>query len=85
MSIVVFWMAAPGISASETFNDNELSAALTLTQIKRNEGKRHVCISSELSDSVGKPGVDAVKDGRLPDGHTYDWDKRHRANPELKE
>lgn len=81
MSIVVFWMEAPGISASESFDDSQLLAALALTQTKRNEGKRHVCISSELSDSVGQPGVDAVAGGRLPNGEVYDWNKRHRANP----
>jgi hypothetical protein len=28
---------------------------------------------------VGKPGVDAVVDGKTPDGHDYEWSKTGRA------
>jgi hypothetical protein len=28
---------------------------------------------------VGKPGVDAVVDGKTPDGHDYEWSKAGRA------
>ena len=82
MSIIVFWLTPLGAAEHMQFSDAELTGALQLCAIKRAEGMRHVCISSELSDNVGKPGVDAVQGGHLPDGRLYDWNKRHRANPE---
>lgn len=35
-----------------------------------------VTFCSENMDSVGKPGVDSVKDGKTPDGIEYSWVKR---------
>lgn len=79
MSIVVFWLEAPGAASHRAFGAGQLADALRFTEALRSAGKRHVTISSELGDSVGKPGVDAVEDGRLPDGEAYDFHKRHRG------
>jgi len=43
-------------------------------------GRSHVCISSELGDSIGKPGVTSIKDGKTPDGHIYEWSKKQRGD-----
>jgi hypothetical protein len=79
MSIVVFWMEAPDASAHRAFDDGQLTDALKFTEALRAAGKRHVTISSELGESIGKPGVDAVEGGRLPGGEAYDFHKRHRG------
>jgi hypothetical protein len=35
-----------------------------------------IAMCSENMDSVGKSGVDSVKDGKTPDGVEYSWVKR---------
>lgn len=46
-----------------------LGPALQKTQELRQQGYRHVVLSTENSMSVGKPGVDVV-------GPDYNWKKR---------
>ncbi|RYH50398.1 MAG: hypothetical protein EON54_15655 [Alcaligenaceae bacterium] len=83
MSIVVYWLQEPEVPAMRVFASNELMAALQFCEDRRREGKRHVSISSELPESVGKPGVNAVQAKVLPDGSAYEWTKAHRgAGPE---
>ena len=53
-----------------------LNKALTWATELRENGNRFVTIASEDPNSVGKPGVDEIVDGRLPDGHAYEWKKR---------
>ena len=36
-------------------------------------------MASENTEHVGKQGVDAVVDGKTPDGQAYDWSKAGRA------
>ena len=79
MPIVVFWLDAPGVAAHRELADDQLGDALKLAEQLRRDGKRHVSLSSELAASIGKPGVDAVEAGRLPDGEAYTFDKRHRG------
>jgi len=80
MSIVVFWIQKLGhhtATMSEAFGDDELSEALKqCEELRRYDCNSHVCISSEMSSSVGKAGVTAVVDGKLPDGSDYTWMKR---------
>lgn len=64
------------IHAEET---TELVAALRISKEMRNEGYTFVTMASENPQHVGKPGVDAVADGKTPDGHDYDWSKAGRA------
>jgi hypothetical protein len=39
---------------------------------------------AEDPSQVGKPGVDAVVDGKTPDGHDYEWSKAGRAGKSRK-
>jgi hypothetical protein len=83
MSIVVYWLQEPEVPAMRVFASNQLMAALQFCEALRKDGKRHVSISSELPESVGSPGVNAVQAKVLPDGSAYEWTKAHRgAGPE---
>ena len=79
MSIVVYYKIGAVAPFSETFLDSELAIALARVEVLRKDGARHVCISSEMEASIGKPGVTSVEDGKTPDGEVYDWSKQHRA------
>lgn len=84
MSIVVYYldptMIGPSAVGYEEFKDIELMESLKAAERLRKAGMRNVSISSELSDSVGKPGVDTITDDRkTPDGHDYEWSKQHRG------
>lgn len=70
MSIIVYWFDRTHGAQMRELGSAELLEALKLAEILRKNDHRHVCISSELEDSVGKPGVNDV----LPEG--YDWKKR---------
>lgn len=59
-------------------NVETLSEALRHTEGFRKLGMTFVTMVSENSDSVGKPGVDSVVDGKTPDGVAYDWNKADR-------
>lgn len=56
-----------------------LTEALALTESKRKQCMRFVTMVSESSQSVGQPGLATVANGKLPDGHDYDWSKADRA------
>jgi hypothetical protein len=83
LHIKVYWTDKNHTPQSNTFSSlldaDPLGLALKLTQEKRNAGMTHVVMSTENSDQVGKPGVDAVEDGKTPDGEIYDWSKAGRA------
>lgn len=79
MPIVVFWIEPSEQPGCRPFGDAELLAALAFSEQCRREGRRHVCLSSELADSVGAAGVQAVESGRLPDGEPYEFSKAHRG------
>ena len=55
---------------------NTLNGALRITEEKRQAGYTFVTMVSEDPNSIGKPGVDSIKDGVLPDGSEYTWRKR---------
>ena len=50
-----------------------LTGALRISEEKRKEGFTFVTMVSENPNSVGKPGVDSVVDGKTPDGEAYTW------------
>lgn len=79
MSIVVFWLEADANPASQAFLGSQLVEALAHAELKRREGRHHVIISTELAESVGRPGVATVADRKLPDGSDYEWSKAHRG------
>lgn len=82
MSIVVYWLDRYECKMGWLeFTDGQLTEALACAEKKRKAGLSHVCISSELDDQVGKPGVSSVEDGKTPDGFDYEWSKQHRGGP----
>ena len=63
---------------------HDLVQALKITKEKRDAGCTFVTMASENPQHVGKPGVDAVVDGKTPDGEDYDWSKAGRAGKPRK-
>ena len=61
-----------------------LVQALQITKEKRDAGCTFVTMVSENPQHVGRPGVDAVVDGKTPDGQDYDWSKAGRAGKPRK-
>ena len=66
----------PKTNKAYSWDCNGLVDALTLAKRFREEGMSFVTMVSEDPNSVGKPGVDSVEDGLLPDGNAYGWKKR---------
>ncbi|WP_457425291.1 hypothetical protein [Roseateles sp. P5_E7] len=82
VGIVVYWLEGEGEDAApvcEFFYSKELTQALARAEALRRLGHPHVCISTELADHIGRPGVSAVEGGRTPDGEAYEWSKAGRA------
>jgi hypothetical protein len=70
----VYWTGSHQQPCSEDFDD--LGQALKHAQQMRECLMSFVTIVSEDPNSVGKPGVDSVIDGVLPDGNIYEWKMR---------
>ena len=70
----VYWTDPLDEPCAQNFED--MSEALQHAEFLRSSGRRFVTMVSENPDSVGKPGVDSVKHGLLPDGELYTWRKR---------
>jgi hypothetical protein len=74
MSIALYHVDPETLApAVQFFGFTELTAVLAEAERLRHAGMRHVSISTENPESVGKPGVN----DKLPEG--YDWHKRHRG------
>jgi hypothetical protein len=79
---VVYWLEGEveaALPVCEFFDSKALTQALACAEDRRRQGHRHVSISTELDESVGRPGVSAVEGGRTPDGEAYEWSKAGRA------
>ena len=61
---------------SQGIYTSTLTGALRITEEKRQAGYTFVTMVSEDPNSVGRPGVDSIEDGQLPDGTEYTWRKR---------
>lgn len=61
-----------------SWDEATLTGALTISEQMRKHGMRFVTTVSENPDQVGQSGVDAVADGKLPDGTEYTWKKRRQ-------
>lgn len=73
---MVFWVDNIGAKC-QYFGDDEMSSALAFMNILRqNKNNQFVTFASQNSNSIGKPGVDTITDGKLPDGSAYTWMKR---------
>ena len=70
----IYWTDFSNISHG--IYNNTLTGALRICEEKRRAGFTFVTMVSENPDSVGKPGVDSVENGVLPDGENYTWMKR---------
>jgi len=66
----------PITDQSHSHNLETLVEALRYAEGFRQLGMTFVTMVSENPYSVGKPGVDSVVDGVLPDGTKYEWKKR---------
>ena len=73
----IYWTAANNEACSQ--NEALLTKALELVKEKRNAGYSFVTMVAEDPNQVGKPGVDAVVNGKTPDGEDYEWSKAGRA------
>jgi hypothetical protein len=68
------------------WNDEEKEfSGLTLAMNYAKTLDKFVTIKGNEFEVVGKFGVDAVKDGKTPDGVVYDWNKASRIGRVKKE
>lgn len=74
--IKLYWTNEHADPCCKLFEGTQLVDALKMAKQLRQSGARFVCISSEHPDCVTKAGVDAVTDGKTPDGADYTWMKR---------
>jgi hypothetical protein len=72
----VYWTCLQGQASYQDFE--ELNEALKHSKYLRDVGRSFVTMVSENPNCVGKPGVDSVVDGKLPDGSNYEWKKRRK-------
>jgi hypothetical protein len=73
----IYWTDAAGQAHGQ--EAAAIVEALQITKDKRDAGHTFVTMASENPQNAGKPGVDAVADGKTPDGQDYDWSKAGRA------
>lgn len=78
----IYWTDPDGQACSA--DEAELTQALAIVKARRDAGHSFVTMVAEDPRQVGKPGVDAVEDGKTPDGHAYDWSKTGRAGKPRK-
>jgi len=65
----IYWMSEGHPHSCYTYNMTE--ALSTLEDLRKDPTYSSVAFCSENVDQVGKPGVDAVVNGMLPDGLEY--------------
>jgi hypothetical protein len=70
----VYWTDEKGLPFS--MDHEGLNDALVFSSLMRTCNARFVTMVSEDPNSVGKPGVDEIVNGKLPDGTNYEWKKR---------
>lgn len=73
----IYWTDHDG--APNSFDEEDINVALRMTEEMRNAGMTFVTMVSENPNSIGKPGVAAVENGKTPDGQDYTWSKAGRA------
>lgn len=78
----IYWTGANNEACSQ--NEELLTNALEIVKEKRNAGYSFVTMVAEDPNQVGKPGVDAVVNGKTPDGQVYEWSKAGRAGKPRK-
>jgi hypothetical protein len=78
----IYWTGADSEACSH--DEASLTKALEIVKAKRDAGYSFVTMVAEDPSHIGKPGVDAVVDGKTPDGHDYEWSKAGRAGKSRK-
>lgn len=78
----IYWTDSQHEACSQ--NEELLTKALEIVKEKRDAGHSFVTMVAEDPRQVGKPGVDAIVDGKTPDGHDYEWSKAGRAGKPRK-
>jgi hypothetical protein len=73
----IYWTDFEGAACAH--DEALLTQALAIVKEKRDAGFSYVTMVAEDPQHVGKPGVDAVVDGKTPDGEDYEWSKAGRA------
>lgn len=68
----------PENNEANAYDAQDLSEGLKKTEEFRKAGYIFVTMVSENPNSIGKPGVDSIKDGKCLDGQEYDWKKRRQ-------
>jgi hypothetical protein len=68
------------------YNEKEVDFdTLSLAMAYAKTLDKFVTIKCNEFEVVGKFGVDSIKDGKCPDGVTYDWNKASRIGRVKKE
>lgn len=70
----VYWTDEAG--KAQALYVQGLNKVLKITEDLRKAGNTFVTMVSEDPNQVGKPGVDEITEGILPDGEEYSWRKR---------
>ena len=80
-TFTVYWMYKGITPNALQFSD--MGAAMTYMETLRRASAggtpySAITMCSEMSNHIGKVGVDSVIDGKTPDGIEYDWNKSSR-------
>jgi hypothetical protein len=78
----IYWTGADNAACSQ--DEQQLTHALAVVKQRRDAGFSFVTMVAEDPQHIGKPGVDAVVDGKTPDGQDYEWSKAGRAGKSRK-
>jgi hypothetical protein len=78
----IYWTGADSKACSQ--DEESLTKALEIVKAKRDARYSFVTMVAEDPRHIGKPGVDAVVDGKTPDGQEYEWSKAGRAGKSRK-
>jgi hypothetical protein len=78
----IYWTGADNLPCSQ--DEQQLTQALEIVKRQRDAGFSFVTMVAEDPQHIGKPGVDAVVDGKTPDGEDYEWSKAGRAGKPRK-
>jgi hypothetical protein len=73
----IYWSDA--FNQPHSQDETDVTKALAISKEKIDAGYTFVGLVSQNPHQVGKAGVDAVVNGKTPDGHDYDWSKADRA------
>lgn len=78
----IYWTDTDGRPCAH--DEAQLTRALQIAKDQRDAGHSFVTMVAEDPQQVGKPGVDAVENGKTPDGEAYEWSKAGRAGKPRK-